>query len=69
MEAIHVIDYSRRLELFETACKVFAAPMEVKRVELYTIFLVVQGNVDLLAVCVDEKSHEEVSERVSSVPG
>ena len=25
-ESIHAIDYSRRLELFETACKVFAIP-------------------------------------------
>ena len=31
-ESIHAIDYSRRLELFETACKVFAIPMEVKHV-------------------------------------
>ena len=26
VESIHAIDYSRRLELFETACKVFAVP-------------------------------------------
>ena len=32
MEETHANDYSRRLELFETACKVFAVPMEVKRV-------------------------------------
>ena len=31
-ETIHAIDYSRRLELFETACKVFAIPMEVRHV-------------------------------------
>ena len=31
-EAIHAIDYSRRLELFEMACEVFATPMELKRV-------------------------------------
>ena len=31
VEAIHAIDYCRRLELFETACKVFAILMEVKR--------------------------------------
>ena len=29
-ESIHAIDYSRSLELFETACKVFAIPMEVR---------------------------------------
>ena len=31
-EPIHAIDYSRRFELFETACKVFAIPMEVRHV-------------------------------------
>ena len=31
MEAIHDIDYSRRLELFVTACKVFAVHLEVRR--------------------------------------
>ena len=29
-ESIHAIDYNRRLELFETACKVFSIPMEVR---------------------------------------
>ena len=32
VEAIPAIDYNRRLELFETACKVFAVPMEVRQV-------------------------------------
>ena len=31
-ESIHAIDYSRRLEMFETACKLFAIPMEVRHV-------------------------------------
>ena len=31
-ESIYAIDYSRRLELFETECKVFAIPMEVRHV-------------------------------------
>ena len=31
-ESIYAIDYSRRLELFETACKVFAITMEVRHV-------------------------------------
>ena len=31
-ESIHAIDYSKRLELFETVCKVFAIPMEVRHV-------------------------------------
>ena len=31
MAAIHAIDYSRRVELFESVCKVFAVPMEVRR--------------------------------------
>ena len=32
VETIHAIDNSRMLELFETACKVFAEPMEVRHV-------------------------------------
>ena len=32
VESIHAIDYSRMFELFETACKVFAIPMEVRHV-------------------------------------
>ena len=28
-ESIHAIDYNRRLELIETACKLFAIPMDV----------------------------------------
>ena len=31
-ESIHAIDNSRTLELFETACKVFAIPMEIRHV-------------------------------------
>ena len=31
-ESIYAIDYSRRLELLETVCKVFAIPMEVRHV-------------------------------------
>ena len=31
-ESIYAIDYSRRLELFEKACKVFATPMEIRHV-------------------------------------
>ena len=31
-ESIYAIDYSRRLELFETDCKVFAIPMEFRHV-------------------------------------
>ena len=32
VDAIHAIDFSRRLELIEAACKVFAIPIEVKLV-------------------------------------
>ena len=32
VESIHALDYSRRLEVFETACKVFAVPKEVRHV-------------------------------------
>ena len=39
---IHAIDYSRRPELFETACKVFAVPMEVRhvwgRIRFFSLF-------------------------------
>ena len=31
-ESIHAIDYSRRLELFETACKIFAIPVEIRHI-------------------------------------
>ena len=31
-ESIYAIDYSRRLELFETVCKIFAIPMKVRHV-------------------------------------
>ena len=31
-ESMHAIDYNRRLELFETPCKVFSIPMEVRHV-------------------------------------
>ena len=31
-ESLHAIDYNRRFELFETACKVFCIPMEVRHV-------------------------------------
>ena len=31
-ESIHAIDYSRRLELFQTACKVFAIPVEIRHI-------------------------------------
>ena len=39
VESIYPIDYSRRLELFETACKVFAILMEVRHVRSRTRFL------------------------------
>ena len=32
VESIYAIDYSRRIELFETVCKLFAIPMEVRHV-------------------------------------
>ena len=35
-DSIHAIDYNRRLELFETACKVFSIPMEVRRALVLT---------------------------------
>ena len=44
-ESICAIDYSRRLELFETVCKVFAIPMEVRQV-----LSVVSSDVNILVV-------------------
>ena len=49
VESIYAIDYSRRLELFEKACKVFAIPM------------VVSSDIDILVVCGDERPHEKTS--------
>ena len=70
VESIHTIDYSRRLELFEAACKVFAVPIEVRHVwSRIKFFFMVSGNADVLAVHGDEESQEEASERVSTVPG
>ena len=37
-ESIYTIDYSRRLELFETSCKIFAIPMEVRHIWSRTRF-------------------------------
>ena len=70
-ELIHAIDYSRRLELFETACKVFAIPMEVRhvRVEPHKILPMISSDVDVLVIRGDEGSHEEASERISTVSG
>ena len=63
-ESIYPTDLCRRLELFETACKVFAIPMEVRhiwsRIRFFPWFratLVVHG---------DKRSYEKASERVPS---
>ena len=70
VEEIHALDYSRRLELFETACKVFAVPIEVEAfMESHATFFMVQGYVNLLAVCLEKKSYEETSEGELSVSG
>ena len=39
------------------------------RILSHTFFLMVQSDVDLSAVCLDEKPHEETSEGVSSATG
>ena len=66
MESIHAIDYSRRLELFETACKVFAVTKEVRhvwsRIRIFSWF-----RSDVLIVHGDEESHEEASEKILTV--
>ena len=69
-QAIHASDYSRRLDLFETACRVFAIPMQVKHcLEPSAIFLVVQGDILLLDLRLDEESDEETSKGVSAISG
>ena len=68
-ESINAIDYSRRLELFETACKVFAIPMGQAHVEPHKILPMVSGDIDVLVIRGDEGSHEEASEIISTVPG
>ena len=69
VEATQTMNYSRRLELFENACKIFAIQMEVKRVWSRGHFFVVQGKDDLLVVRHDKKTYEEASYGKSSVPG
>ena len=71
VESIHANDYSRRLELLETACKVFSIPVDggEARVESHKILPMVSSDVDVLVVHGDEGSQEEASERVSTVPG
>ena len=41
----------------------------MKRMEMHTIFLLIQGDVDLFAVCLDEKPDEEKSKRTLSKIG
>ena len=65
-ELVHAFDYSRRLELFETACKIFAIPMEVRHVWILPI---VSSDIDVLVIRGDEGAHEEASERISTFPG
>ena len=69
-ESIHAVDYSRTLELFETACKVFAMPVEVRqRVDPHKILPMVSSDIHVLVIRGDEGSYEETSERISTVPG
>ena len=69
-ESIHAIDYNRKVELFETVCKVFAIPLKVRHVwSRIKFFSVVSSDVDILVVHGDEGSHEEISEGISTVPG
>ena len=70
VQSIHAIDYSRTLELFESACKVFAVPKGSEAlVESHEILFMVSSHADVVAVYGDEESHEEASERISTVPG
>ena len=44
-------------------------PGSEAHVEPHTIFFIVSGDTDLLAIHFDEESHEEASEGVPSIPG
>ena len=51
VESLNVIDYSRKLELFETACTLFAVPMEMCYLwSRISFFFIVSGDADVLAV-------------------
>ena len=63
-ESIYAIDYSRRLVLFETACKVFAIPMEPLKV-----ISLVSSDVNVLVIHGNEGSNEEISKGISTVQG
>ena len=76
-ESIHAIDYSRRLELFETACKVFAIPMEVRHgkregnIETYPNFwnlnhLTASGQ-EVLRIPARKKSFELVKRELEAI--
>ena len=70
MEAIHETDYGRELELSNTACMVFATPLDLQRIwSLIRLYYVVQDNVKFWAVRHREESHEDTSQHISSVPG
>ena len=68
-ESIHAIDYSRRLELFQSAYKVFSIPMEVRHVWSRIRFFPWFRATLTSWLYGDEGSHEEASERISTVPG
>ena len=69
-ESIHAIDYSRMLELFETACKVFAIPMEVKHVwSRIRFFPWFRPTLTSWLYAVTRDHMKEASERILTVPG
>ena len=69
-ESIHAIDYSMMLELFETACKVFAIPMEVRHVwSRIRFFPWFRSTLTSWLYAVTRDHMKEASERILTVPG
>ena len=69
-ESIYAIDYSRRLELFETECKIFAIPMEVRhiwsRIRFFPWF---RATLTSWLYMVTKDHMNKASEGIPTVPG
>ena len=60
MEAIHAMDYSRRISVVPDCLQVIHYTDRSEAcLEPSAIFLMVQGDIDLLAVCLDKEPHGE----------
>ena len=69
VEAIHATDYSRRIEVVPDCLQgIRYTDRSEACLEPCAIFLMVEGDIDILAVCLDEEPHEETSKGVPSIP-